>query len=136
MSKDDKKQKNAGTEDLERAKLEAELAKKKLTSTMSMLQERLRPGNLASEAWSGVRGKSAEVADNTLQSVKDRPMAVSGVVAAIVLFLMRHPLMNLVTRWFGEDTSDLVTTKVSKKDNNYDLAAPAVSRSVNEGVIA
>ena len=135
MSKDNKK-KNAGTEDLERAKLEAELAKKKLTSTMSMLQERLRPGNLASEAWSGVRGKSAEVADNTLQLVKDRPAAVSGVIAAIVLFLMRHPLMNLLARWFGEDTSDLVTTKVSKKDDNYDLAAPAVSRSVNEGVIA
>lgn len=132
----DKNKKSTGTEDLERAKLEAELAKKRLTSTLSTLQERLRPGNLASEAWSGVRDKGGELADNTLQSVKDRPVAVSGVIAAIVLFLARHPIIAAVSRLFGEDNSDLVTTKLSKKDDNYDLAAPAVSRSVNEGVIA
>ena len=136
MSKDDNKQKSAGTADLERAKLEAELAKKRLTSTLSMLQERLRPGNLASEAWSGVRDKGGELADNTLQSVKERPVPVAGAVAAIVLFLARNPIMSAISRLFGEDNSDLVTTKVSKKDDNYDLAAPPVSRSVNEGAIA
>jgi hypothetical protein len=36
----------------------------------------------------------------------------------------------------GEDNKDLVTTKVSRKDDNYDLAAPAVSRSIDEGVSA
>jgi hypothetical protein len=136
MSKDDNKQKSAGTEDLERAKLEAELAKKRLTSTLSMLQERLRPGNLASEAWSGVRDKSGELADSTLQSVKERPVPVAGAVAAIVLFLARNPIMAAISRLFGPDNSDLVTTKVSKQDDNYDLATPAVSRSVNEGAIA
>jgi len=131
------KKKGAGTEELERAKLDAELAKKRLTSTMSTLQDRLKPGNLASEAWSGVRGKGEELADNTMQTVKDRPAAAGGILAVIILYLARHPLLSLASRLFnGEDNRDLVTTKVSKKDDNYDLAAPAVSRSVNEGVIA
>lgn len=131
------KDKNAGMKELERAKLDAELAKKKLTSTMGTLQDRLKPANLASEAWSGVRDKGGEIADNTMQSVKDRPEVAGGILAVIILFFARHPLMALISHLFsGEDSRDLVTTKVSKKDDNYDLAAPAVSRSVDEGVIA
>jgi len=134
MSSD--KNKTPDSRELERAKLEAELAKKRLSATMSTLQERLRPGNLASEAWSGVRGKSEALAATTTQAAKDRPMAVSGIIAAIVLILARHPLWNLAVKLFGRDDSDLVTTRVSKKDDNYDLAAPAVSRSIDEGASA
>jgi ElaB/YqjD/DUF883 family membrane-anchored ribosome-binding protein len=133
----DKKKQDPGLAQLERAKVEAELSKKRLTSTLSTLQERLKPGNLASEAWDGVRDKGGELADNTMQSVKDRPLAASGIVAAIAIFLARNPLMRLASRVLnGDDTSDLVTTRVSKKDDNYDLAAPAVSRSIDEGVSA
>ena len=135
MSSDTKPE--PGMKDLERAKFEAELAKKRLSATLSTLQERLRPSSLANEAWSGVKEKSNELADTTIQAVKDRPAAVSGVVAAIAIFLARHPLMSAAGHLFGgDDNDDLVTTKVSKKDDNYDLAAPAVSRSVKEGVIA
>lgn len=126
-----------GAADLQRAKVGAELAKKRLGETLDRLQERLKPGNLASEAWSGVRDKGEELADNTLQTVKDRPMAASGVAAAIAIFLARESLWRFATRLFSsEDDSDLVTTRVSEKDNNYDLAAPAVSRSIDEGVSA
>ncbi len=133
----DKNKPDPGLRELERAKVEAELSKKRLTSTLGTLQERLKPGNLASEAWDGVRDKGSELADNTMQTVKDRPVAASGIVAAIAIYLARNPLMRLASRVFnGEDNSDLVTTKVSSKDNNYDLAAPAVSRSIDEGVSA
>ncbi len=75
--------------------------------------------------------------NHTMQTVKDRPVAASGIVAAIAIYLARNPLMRLASRVFnGEDNSDLVTTKVSRKDDNYDLAAPAVSRSIDEGVNA
>lgn len=129
--------KDNGAAELERAKREAEIARKRLSSTMHGLQARLRPGNLASEAWSGVRDKSEEIADNTLQTVKDRPMAATGVIAAIAIFLAREPLWKLAARVLtGADDEDLVSTRVSSKDDNYDLAAPAVSRSIDEGVSA
>lgn len=135
MSND--KNKNADTEDLKRAKIGAELAKKRFSATSSTLQERLKPGNLASEAWSGARGRGEDLADNALQTVKDRPVAASGIAAAIVVFLAREPLWKAVSWLFrGSNDKDLVTTKVSHKDDNYDLAAPAVSRSVDEGAIA
>ena len=131
------KEKDPGAAQLERAKVEAELAKKKLSSTMSELQTRLKPGNLASEAWSGVRGKGEDLADNTMQTVKERPAAASGIAAAILIFLAREPLWRALKKFFsGEDHSDLVMTKVSRKDDNYDLAAPAVTRPTHEGANA
>ena len=132
----DNKNKDSGADDLRRAKAEAELAKRRLSTTMHTLQGRLKPGNLANEAWGGVRDKSGELADNTLQTVKERPVATSGVIAAIAIYLARNPLLRLASRLFGENRDDLVTTRVSRKDDNYDLAAPAVSRSVDEGVSA
>ncbi len=130
----DKTEKDPGAAQLERAKVEAELAKKKLSSTMGELQTRLKPGNLASEAWSGVRDKGEDLADNTMQTVKERPAAASGIAAAILIFLAREPLWRALKKLFsGEDHSDLVRTKVSRKDDNYDLAAPAVSRPTHEG---
>jgi len=133
----DKKEKDPGAAQLERAKVEAELAKKRLSSTMSELQTRLKPGNLASEAWSGVRGKGEDLADNTMQTVKERPAAASGIAAAILIYLAREPLWRALRKLLsGEDHSDLVRTKVSRKDDNYDLAAPAVTRPTHEGANA
>ena len=70
------------------------------------LQYRLKPGTLANQAWSGVREKSGEVADDALHSVndmadgavravKDRPVAASSVAAAILVFLLRAPLWRV-----------------------------------------
>lgn len=134
MSSD--KNKNADTQDLKRAKIEAEVAKKRFSATATTLQERLKPANLASDAWNGAREKGEDLADNALQTVKERPVAASGIAAAIVVFLAREPLWKVVSRLFRGSDKDLVTTKVSNKDDNYDLAAPAVSRSVDEGAIA
>lgn len=129
---------NNGTARIERARAEAELAKQRLSSTAGALQQRLRPGSLASEAWHGVRDKSGELADEALQAVKDRPGTVSGIFAAIVIFLAREPLWEAVSGLFkGEEKeSDLLTATLETTDENYDLAAPAVSRSLNEGVSA
>lgn len=135
MSGDTGKSPDAG--DLARAKTEAEIAKKRLTSTMNELQQRLRPSALASDAWSGVKDRGGELADTTIQAVKDRPAAASGIAAAVIIFLARNPLGSLIGKMFsGENNKDLVTTKVTTKDANYDLAAPAVSRSIDEGVNA
>ncbi|HEY5723266.1 MAG TPA: DUF3618 domain-containing protein [Allosphingosinicella sp.] len=85
------------TADLTRARLEADAARTRFFATASELQERLRPGNLASNAWEGVKDKSGELADDAMQAAKSRPVAVSAVLAAFTLFLARAPIKSAVT---------------------------------------
>lgn len=132
----DKGRSDPGLARIERAKSEADLAKNRLTSTMGALQYRLRPGNLANDAWNGVKEKSGAIADDALQAVKDRPVTASGVLAAIVLFLARGPIRSTVSGFFREEDEDLIKADLATSDEKYDLAAPKVSRSVKEGVSA
>lgn len=132
------KDKSTGAEQIQRAKIEVELAKKRLHATSTTLQQRLTPGSLANQAWSGVRDKSSELTDDALQAVKDRPMTAAGIFAAFVVFLAREPLWHAVSGFFGSepDTDDLLIANLDENEEHYDLAAPAVSRSLNEGVSA
>ena len=109
---------------LARAQYEAEQAKKRLASTMGALQYRLKPGTLMNNAWEGVRDKSSDLTDGALQAVKERPGAASGVVAAVLIYLAR------------EEDDGRVVADLSEHSENYDLTAPTVERSMNEGVNA
>jgi len=120
--------------DLERAKLEAEEARHRLIGTLGALQHRLSPRVLMSEAWGGVREKSGELADDAFEAVKARPVAVSGVVAAIALYLARDPIRAAASRLFaGSEDEDLITTRLDASDDNYDLTAPIVARKAEKG---
>lgn len=85
------------TDRIERARMEADQARQRLTSTMGALQHRLRPATLMSNAWGGVKEKSGAVADGALEAVKARPVTVSGIVAAVALFLAREPIRELIS---------------------------------------
>ena len=135
--------------DLERAKDEAEKARKRLIETFGMIRHRLSPGVLASEAWGGVRGKtseawgevrdkSGELADDAFQAIKERPKTATMVLAALTIFLARDPLRSVASRLFSKDADgeDLVTTRLDDIDENYDLTAPVVVRSAHEGASA
>lgn len=125
------------TQNLEQAKADAERAKQRLSTSMSALQHKLRPGNLANDAWSGVKEKGGVIAEDAIQAVKDRPVTASGVLAAVVIFLAREPLWAVASGFFrNSDDSDLVTTKLTKQDKDYDLTAPTVKRPAKKGVIA
>ena len=121
---------------LQSAKSDAELAKRQLSSTMGALQYRLKPGNLASDAWSGVKEKSGAMADDALQAVKDRPVAASGILAALLVFLARDPIRAVVSGMLHDEDKDLIKADLAKTDDNYDLAAPVVARSLHEGANA
>ena len=84
--------------DVEQAKRNAILARARLDSHIGALQLRLRPANLAGEAWDGVKGKSANLADGAFEAVKKRPAAVSAALGALALFLAREPLKRAATR--------------------------------------
>ena len=77
------------------AKLEAERARVQLMCTANRLQARMSPGTLASNAWQDAKNKGADLAENAVDAVRKRPVAATGVVAAIALFLAREPLMDL-----------------------------------------
>lgn len=80
------------------AKVEAERARGRLMETAQQLQVRLSPRTLARDAWEGAKGKSADFAEGAVDAVRKRPIAVTGVVAAIALFLAREPLKDLAEK--------------------------------------
>ena len=59
------------------------------------LQRRLEPSHLARDAWEAAKAKGADMAEDAVDAVRKRPVAASGAVAAIALFIAREPLMDL-----------------------------------------
>lgn len=92
------------------ARLETERARARLMDSAQRLQARLSPGTLASNAWQGAKEKGADMAENAVDAVRKRPIAATGVVAAIALFLAREPLIDLTKK-----LADGVTGKEPKK---------------------
>ncbi|HET9811178.1 MAG TPA: hypothetical protein VFP53_05720 [Sphingomicrobium sp.] len=71
------------------------------------LQESLTPHNLARDAWDAAKSKSADIAEDAVDAVRKRPVAATGAVAALALFIAREPLMDLASK--------LVSSKGKKK---------------------
>ena len=83
------------TPEIAAARIEAERSRARLMATAHELQERLSPKTLARDAWEGAKEKGADLAEDAVDAVAARPVAATGVVAAIALFLARGPLMDL-----------------------------------------
>ena len=66
-----------------------------LLGAIKHMQQRLEPAHLARDAWEAAKSKGADVAEEAVDAVAKRPVAATGVVAAIALFLAREPLLNL-----------------------------------------
>src|SRR3546814_2054281 len=78
------------------------------------------------------------MANGALRTVKDRPVATSGVLAALVIFLAREPLWRLASGFLGENEDDVdagtIEDDLDHHDKGYDLTAPTIGRSKKEGV--
>lgn len=98
-------------------------AKDRFERTLAAVQHRLSPGNLAEEAWDGVKDKGADMAEGALQAVKSRPKAVSLALGAFALFLARAPLKRAVTR--------LVSGNADEDGNDTDDAELSVTEGVS-----
>jgi hypothetical protein len=121
--------------DLALAKREADKARARLAGTLAELQERLKPATLASNAWEGVKDKSGELADDAVQAVKGRPVAVSAALAAFTLFLARAPIKSAIADYFsGDEDEDPTPAPLPEPDR----AKPAARRRQrkSEGVSA
>ena len=125
--------------DLEEASRQVELAKRRIAAAKGALQYKLKPANLASNAWTAVRTKSEVAADEAIGAARGHPGAIGGTLAAITLFLAREPIWRALTGMFGrgrEEDPNEVTTRLNTADENFDITAPTVERSRLEGVNA
>ena len=89
-------------------------------ATAQELQERLSPKTLAKGAWQGAKEKGADLAENTVDAVKSRPLAATGIVAAITMFLAREPLMDLAGKFAGSVSEKRKTRRTRKSKANQD----------------
>ena len=120
-------------ESVEEAKRNTIRARGRLESTLCALQQRLRPANLAGEAWDGVKDKSADIADGALQAVKKRPGIASAALGALALFLAREPIRRAVTRMLSDEGAGIDPDGSELNE----AAAPSddgADRNVAEGV--
>ena len=77
------------------ARVEVERRRSRLMATAHQLQDRLSPKSLARNTWQGAKEKGADLAEDAVDGVRAHPLATTGVVAAITMFLAREPLMDL-----------------------------------------
>jgi ElaB/YqjD/DUF883 family membrane-anchored ribosome-binding protein len=100
------------------ARSEVERSRARVMATAQELQERLSPKTLAKGAWQGAKEKGADLAENTVDAVKSRPFAATGVVAAITMFLAREPLMDLAGKLAGSVGQKRKTRRTRKSKTN------------------
>lgn len=87
------------------ARQRAAEARSRFAATLDEVIERgenllhsLTPHNLARDAWEAAKSKGADLAEDAVDAVSNRPVAATGIVAAVALFLAREPLMDLADR--------------------------------------
>lgn len=87
------------------ARIQVERTRAALLDTAKELQQRLQPKTLASEAWEKAKIKGADLAEDAVDAVKSRPVAVGGVMAALTMFLAREPIKDAVSNIYDAMTS-------------------------------
>lgn len=96
------------------ARSEVERSRARLMASAHELQERLSPKTLARNTWEGAKVKGADLAEDAVDAVRTRPVAATGVVAGLTMFLAREPIMDLAGRLFDGVKTKRATKKRRK----------------------
>jgi len=91
-----------------------------MMTSAHQLQERLSPKVLARDAWEGAKMKGADIVEDGVDVVKRNPATAGGVAAAAMLFLLRHPLMDLAGKVSGGSKSKVQKTRKTRKNKDRD----------------
>ncbi|MDQ3075461.1 MAG: hypothetical protein M3Q88_07625 [Pseudomonadota bacterium] len=97
------------------ARIMVERRRGEMIDTIHQLLARLAPRTLVADAWEKAKIKSADLAEDAVDAVKARPVAVGGVAAAIAMFLAREPIKDAAVKIYDAMTS--------KRDTKAHLAA-------------
>lgn len=106
------------------ARIEVERTRAALLDTVKGLQQRLQPRTLAGEAWEKAKLKGADLAEDAVDAVKQRPVAVGGVIAALTMFLAREPIKEAVTNIYDAMTSSTEPKRKAAALKAKDKPAP------------
>ena len=102
------------TPEITAARIAVERSRARVMATAHELQDRVSPKTLARTTWQGAKGKGADLAEDAVDAVRSRPVAATGVVAALAMFLAREPLMDLAGKVAGS-VGDKRKTRKTKK---------------------
>lgn len=96
------------TAEIAAARTEVEHARRQLLQALRELERpisdflnQLTPKHIMLEAWDGAKEKGADLAEDAVDAVRARPLAATGIVAAIAMFLAREPLIDLAGKIAG-----------------------------------
>lgn len=107
------------------ARAEVDRSRARVMASAQELQDRLSPKVLAKDAWQGAKEKGADLAEDAVDAVRARPLAATGVVAALTMFLAREPLIDLAGRLVdgvGEKRKSRKARKAKPKQPNTEKA--------------
>ena len=83
------------------AQRSVERARERLADTAQILARQLEPSRIARGLWDDAKDKGADLAEEAVDAVKARPIAASGIVAGLALFLAREPIAELAGKWWN-----------------------------------
>lgn len=103
------------------ARRKAELARAKfwgsfdeLVDYAQRIQQRLEPSHLARDAWDAAKSKSVDLAEDAVDAVRKRPVAATGAVAALALFIAREPLMEAAGKFINGGSKKKTSKRAAK----------------------
>lgn len=80
------------------AEFEVDRSRAALIATLQEVSHQFEPHRLMQEAWDKAKDKGADLAEDAVNAVSKRPVATGAVVAGIVAFIAREPLMDLARK--------------------------------------
>lgn len=80
------------------AEFEVDRSRAALIATLREVSQQFEPHRLMQEAWDKAKDKGADLAEDAVNAVSKRPIATGAVVAGIVAFIAREPLMDLAKK--------------------------------------
>ena len=93
-----------------------ERARERLVDTVETLAGQLEPKRLVRGLWDDAKDKGADLAEEAVDAVKARPLAATGIVAGLALFLAREPIAELAGKaWSGAKSSKKSRVAAAKK---------------------
>lgn len=102
-------------DNLARATARSIVARQQLANTLVDLQARLAPRRLLREGLDELRETAGEVGRDALDHVRARPSQVIGVLAAIVMFLARDRIAELISTAGKQAVKPLRRRRVTPK---------------------
>ncbi len=103
----------------------SEAARERLVDSIQALARQLEPKRLARELWEDAKVKGADLAEEAVDAVKARPVAVTGVVAALALFLAREPIIDLAGKMISPKEKKSSARKARQPKKEAAPSAPS-----------